>query len=102
MQRDGWIQRELGQLAKAGIVNRTLRDKQVYFKANENCPVFEELKSLMVQTAGVADVLRVNLAPSERQHHRGLRAWIGCPRETKQGSNVMKKDKISYRRRRCA
>jgi uncharacterized protein len=59
----GAIQRELGQLVKAGIVDRAERDKQVYFKASENCPVFHELKSLVVKTAGVVDVLRFNLAP---------------------------------------
>jgi uncharacterized protein len=59
----GAIQRELGQLANAGIIERTVRDKQVYFKVSENCPVFEELKSLVIKTAGVADVLRFNLAP---------------------------------------
>jgi uncharacterized protein len=59
----GAIQRELGQLVNAGIIEREVRDKQVYFKASENCPVFEELKGLVVKTAGVADVLRISLAP---------------------------------------
>jgi uncharacterized protein len=59
----GAIQRELKSLATAGIVRRTVRDKQVYFQANADCPVFEELKALIVKTAGVADVLRAALAP---------------------------------------
>jgi len=59
----GAVQRELGQLADAGIIRRSVRDKQVYFQANAACPVFEELKSLVVKTTGVADVLRVALAP---------------------------------------
>jgi predicted nucleotidyltransferase len=59
----GAVQRELGQLAAAGIIRRTVRDKQVYFQADEACPVFEELKGLLVKTAGVADVLRSALAP---------------------------------------
>jgi len=59
----GAVQRELKQLANAGIIRRTVRDKQVYFQANETCPVFEELKSLVVKTIGVADVLRAALAP---------------------------------------
>jgi predicted nucleotidyltransferase len=57
----GAIQRELKQLTEAGIIQRMVRDKQVYFQANEDCPIFEELKSLVVKTASVADVLRFNL-----------------------------------------
>lgn len=59
----GAIQRELKQLTEAGIIQRMARDKQVYFQANADCPVFEELKSLIIKTAGVADVLRFSLAP---------------------------------------
>ena len=59
----GAIQRELKSLSDAGIIRRTVRDKQVYFQANSECPVFEELKALIVKTAGVADVLKAAMAP---------------------------------------
>jgi uncharacterized protein len=59
----GAVQRELKSLSEAGILRRTIRDKQVYFQANSECPVFEELKSLIVKTAGAADVLKAALAP---------------------------------------
>ena len=59
----GAVQRELGRLADAGIIRRTVRQKQVYFQAHDACPIFEELKGIVVKTAGVADVLRFALAP---------------------------------------
>jgi predicted nucleotidyltransferase len=59
----GAIQRELKQLTEAGIVRRTVRNKQVYFQANADCPVFAELKSILVKTSAIADVLKVALAP---------------------------------------
>ena len=59
----GAVQRELKQLAQAGIIRRAVRDKQVYFQADPDCPIFEELKSLVMKTTGVADVLRGGLAP---------------------------------------
>lgn len=59
----GTVQRELEFLTRAGIVLRTVRGRQVYFQANPDCPIFPELKGLIVKTAGVADVLRVALAP---------------------------------------
>ncbi len=59
----GGVHRELGQLAEAGIVTRRQQGRQVYFQANAASPIFAELKSLIVKTAGVADVLREALAP---------------------------------------
>ena len=59
----GGIQRELDRLTKAGIVLRTVRGSQVFFQANADCPIFEEIKALMAKTAGAADLLRAALAP---------------------------------------
>ena len=59
----GVIQRELGHLVECGILRRTPRGKEVYFQADPECPVFAELKSLLMKTAGLADVLRTALAP---------------------------------------
>jgi predicted nucleotidyltransferase len=59
----GPVQRELKQLTDVGIIQRTVRGKQVYYQANVRCPIFAELKSLIVKTTGLADVLREVLAP---------------------------------------
>src|SRR5579863_9315074 len=63
----GAAQREVKHLSDAGIIRRTVRGHQVFYQANPDCPVFEELKGLMVKTAGVADVLRAALAPLAAQ-----------------------------------
>src|SRR3990172_4867843 len=57
------LQRDLAALARAGIVLRTARAHQVYFRANRACPVFDELRGLVVKTFGVADLLREALRP---------------------------------------
>lgn len=59
----GTVQRELAFLAHAGVVRRTVRGRQVYFQANRDCPIYAELRGLIVKTVGVADVLRAALAP---------------------------------------
>jgi len=59
----GAVQREVGQLFRAGIILRIGRGRNVYYQANPDCPVFEELKSLVVKTAGVGDVLRAAFTP---------------------------------------
>lgn len=59
----GAVQRELKRLTDAGLLRRAVRGNQVYFQANSDCPVFADLKGLIVKTAGVVDVLRTALAP---------------------------------------
>jgi predicted nucleotidyltransferase len=59
----GGIQRELRTLVKMGVICRRTEGNQVYFQANPDCPIFAELKSIVVKTVGIADVLRDALAP---------------------------------------
>lgn len=59
----GAVQREVARLARAGILERTQRGNQTAYRADPRCPVFADLKALLVKTAGVADVLRKALAP---------------------------------------
>ena len=59
----GSVQRELQSLHSVGIITRTASGRQVYYKANTQCPVFAELKTLIMKTAGAGDVLKTALAP---------------------------------------
>jgi predicted nucleotidyltransferase len=59
----GPVQRELKQLTNAGMVTRQYMDKHVYYQANQKCPIYHELKSIVVKTAGLTDILRFALEP---------------------------------------
>jgi uncharacterized protein len=59
----GAVQRELKNLTDTGIIIREVQGRQVYYRANEKCPIFNELKSIVRKTFGVADVLRQSLSP---------------------------------------
>ena len=59
----GSVQRELKKLAEAGIIERFEQGRQVYFRAKRNCPIFDELKGLILKTAGLVEVLRSALLP---------------------------------------
>jgi len=59
--RHGAVQREVGRLVAVGIVKRRADGHQVYYRANPDCPVFADLKGLLLKTAGVAGVLRAHL-----------------------------------------
>lgn len=56
------LQRDLSVLSEAGIIERSEHGRQVYFRANRTCPVFDELRGLVAKTFGVADVLKEALA----------------------------------------
>jgi predicted nucleotidyltransferase len=54
---------ELNELHKRGIAARRRVGNQARYSADKGCPVYSELCSLLVKTAGVADHLRRALAP---------------------------------------
>ena len=57
----GAVQREIRQLSEVGIIRRSVRGRNVYFQANRESPVFNELKGLVIKTVGIGDVLRTAL-----------------------------------------
>lgn len=59
----GTVQRELKNLTDRGIISREVQGRQVYYRANERCPIFNELKNIVRKTFGVADVIRQSLGP---------------------------------------
>ena len=59
----GALQRELKQLLEASIIIRNEIGRQVFFKANPDCPIYRELKDIITKTFGVADILSEALSP---------------------------------------
>ncbi|MCX7176255.1 MAG: nucleotidyltransferase domain-containing protein [Proteobacteria bacterium] len=59
----GSLHRELRALTELGLLLRQETGRQVHYRANSACPIFEDLAGLMRKTAGVADVLRAALLP---------------------------------------
>ena len=57
------LQRDLAALTRAGVLTRTQDGRQVYYQANPECPIFEELKGVAAKTFGIADALKDLLAP---------------------------------------
>lgn len=59
----GAVQREVKALTAAGIIVRTGKNMQTYYQANSSCPIFGELKSIIMKTAGIGDLMKVALTP---------------------------------------
>ena len=59
----GAVQRELRRLTDAGIITRQNRGHAILYRVDPECPVYAELRGLMIKTAGVVEQLRQALAP---------------------------------------
>jgi uncharacterized protein len=59
----GGLQRELRALSQAGIIERTVQGRHIFFKANAACPIFQELKSIVAKTVGIGDAIGKALEP---------------------------------------
>jgi predicted nucleotidyltransferase len=59
----GSLHRELKLLAEAELLVRQSVGRQVYYQANRQSPIYEELAGIFRKTAGLADVIRAALLP---------------------------------------
>lgn len=63
----GTLHKELARLAEAGILARQNVGNQVQYFADKNCPIFDELASILRKTSGLVEVLANVLVPLEEK-----------------------------------
>ena len=63
----GALQRELANLSDAGIIRKEFVGRQVFYQANSECPIYMDLKNLVMKTIGVGDILKTALVPLEER-----------------------------------
>jgi len=54
----GTVQRELENLSRVGLIVRNSVGSQVFYQANRDAPVFQEMQALVSKTIGVFSILR--------------------------------------------
>ena len=59
----GTLHRELSKLAEAGVLLKSAVGNQVRYSANPDCPIIDELTSILRKTSGIVDVLADALLP---------------------------------------
>lgn len=59
----GAVTRELDKLVKSGLVTVSRTGNQKHYQANQQSPIFTELRGIVLKTFGVADVLKLALLP---------------------------------------
>ena len=84
----GAVQRELKELTEAGIIQRQVRGRQVYYQANPRCPIYAELRGIVLKTAGAGDVLRSHLALLADRIRVALVYGSVARGEEKEGSDI--------------
>lgn len=62
----GTLHKELTRLTHAGVLRRQKVGNQVRYSADRDCPVFEELASILRKTSGLVDVLGAALGSVEQ------------------------------------
>ena len=68
----GTLKRELSKLESAGVLTVEKVGNQAHYAANRDCPIFEELASVLRKTSGLADVLSEGLAPLAAWYRSGV------------------------------
>lgn len=68
----GTVQRELRRLEESGLVVVTQVGNQKHFQANRTSPLFEELRSIVQKTVGLAEPIRTALAPLAKAIKLGI------------------------------
>jgi len=77
------MNKELGRLHRAGLLERHRVGNQLQYCANPTHPVFAELSALLRKTIGLADVLTLALAPvSDRVNVAFVYGSVAQSRET--------------------
>jgi predicted nucleotidyltransferase len=63
----GTLHKELARLAEAGVLTKEAIGNQVYYAANPDCIIFEELASILRKTSGIVEQLSDALLPLEER-----------------------------------
>ena len=58
----GHLSRELDRLVDSGIITRFTQGRHVYFQANPDCPIFNELRGIVVKTMGIGHLVEQALS----------------------------------------
>ena len=82
------VSRELVRLAKLGILSVEMEGRQKYYMVNQSSPIYPELRSLVIKTAGLGQALRE--AFQEDRHRVGIAFVYGslARGEEQPGSDV--------------
>jgi predicted nucleotidyltransferase len=95
----GAAQRELKKLAEVELIVIHKSGNQKRYQANQNSPIFSELRGIMIKTFGLADLIRNVLTPIVQQIHISFIYGSIAKQEAHAKSDIdlmILSDKLSY------
>lgn len=63
----GAVQRQLEKLTEAGVINRFVSGNRIFYQANRDSPIFDELRRIILKTVGVVEPLARVLKPHRKR-----------------------------------
>jgi predicted nucleotidyltransferase len=84
----GGVQREVARLVEAGLVETKRVGNQKHYFANQQSPIFEELRNIVDKTIGVQDVLRNALSGIQKRIRVALLYGSVAKKSDSAGSDV--------------
>ena len=52
------VQREVGRMRRIGLIEESASGNRIYYRVNKNCPVYPDLKSIILKSSGIAELLK--------------------------------------------
>ncbi len=74
------------------MLRRNAVGRQVFFAANRECPVFEELAGLVRKTAGLVDVVRTHCCRTPPHIGAAFILWLGIYGSVAAGTETARSD----------
>jgi predicted nucleotidyltransferase len=63
----GTVRRELERMTSSGLLTISREGNQLHYQANPDCPIYEEVLSIVRKTFGVGNVIRDALSPQREK-----------------------------------
>lgn len=84
----GALQIELRKLERSGILAKTKKGKQHYYRVNKSCPIFSELKSIVTKTILSHDMIAQALVSISHKIKVGFIFGSAAKGKLKSGSDI--------------
>lgn len=66
------VEKELKNLLAGGILKREVSGNQHHYHLDPLCPIYPEIKNIIVKTVGISDVIKQALKPIEHNIHKAF------------------------------
>lgn len=52
------VQREVSRMRRIGLLKESVSGNRIYYRINKNCPIYPDLKAIILKSSGIVNLLR--------------------------------------------